>query len=196
MPNEEVEGSCYCRAVTFKVHLADASPGMHCYCKLCRKANGGSGASISVVGETKTFIVDGLENVTTYKAGLLDQASCRKTCTLTGVSESSSCAQAQWSDGKGGLQRSIYHRHFCRTCGCQLWAWAPSDPDTICPFASAIDTRLPVAEKRKHYMLYEAPEWLQVRVNAPPMHACMQILCSTVTTLSFAIHAAGAPRPR
>ena len=70
--------------------------------------------------------------------------------------------QAQWSDGKGETQRSIYHRHFCRKCGCQLWAWAPSDPDTICPFASAIDTHLPTAKKRKHYMLAEAPEWVQV----------------------------------
>lgn len=35
-------------------------------------------------------------------------------------------------------------RSFCSTCSTMLWLWDPSYPELIHPFASAIDTELPV----------------------------------------------------
>ena len=39
-------------------------------------------------------------------------------------------------------------RHFCKTCGCHLWAWAPLYPTWVYPLASAIDTPLPDPPER------------------------------------------------
>ena len=33
-------------------------------------------------------------------------------------------------------------RHFCKICGCHLWAWAPSYAEFCYPMAPAIDTDL------------------------------------------------------
>ena len=39
-------------------------------------------------------------------------------------------------------------RHFCRICGCHLWAWAPEYAEYCYPVASAIDTDLPTPAER------------------------------------------------
>ena len=54
-------------------------------------------------------------------------------------------------------------RSFCKICGTALWGWHPDWPDLLHPFASAIDTDLPVPPARSHIMLdFKAP-WVGAR---------------------------------
>lgn len=61
-------------------------------------------------------------------------------------------------DGK----RSTAQRKFCTQCGTFLWAFDPSWPDLLHPFAACIDTPLPESPEICHIMLnYKAP-WVEV----------------------------------
>ena len=62
---------------------------------------------------------------------------------------------------RGGAQR-----HFCPKCGSALWLWDRHWPQWIYPFASAIDTPLPVPKERVHVGLAWKAPW--VRVPAGP----------------------------
>ena len=42
--------------------------------------------------------------------------------------------------------------HSAGYCGSALWVWDPRWPDLVHPFASVIDTELPVAPERTHLM--------------------------------------------
>jgi hypothetical protein len=53
-------------------------------------------------------------------------------------------------------------RHFCPRCGSALWLWDKSWPQWIYPFASAIDTRLPVPGERQHVLLDSKANWVPV----------------------------------
>jgi hypothetical protein len=53
-------------------------------------------------------------------------------------------------------------RHFCPRCGSALWVWDKSWPQWIYPFASAIDTRLPVPRERQHILLESKANWVPV----------------------------------
>ena len=57
-------------------------------------------------------------------------------------------------------------RHFCRKCGSALWVWDRRWADWIYPFASAIDTPLPMPRERQHILLDSRATW--VRVPAGP----------------------------
>ena len=56
-------------------------------------------------------------------------------------------------------------RHFCSHCGSMLWAWDSRWPDLIHPFASAIDTPLPVPPDRVHLMLGSKAPWVRPAVE-------------------------------
>jgi hypothetical protein len=58
-------------------------------------------------------------------------------------------------------EESEGERRFCKTCGSALWVWDPRWPELVHPFASAIDTDLPVPPERVHLMLAYAPDWVQ-----------------------------------
>jgi len=53
-------------------------------------------------------------------------------------------------------------RHFCPKCGSALWVWDKHWPACIYPFASAIDTRLPVPRERQHILLDSKANWVPV----------------------------------
>ena len=60
---------------------------------------------------------------------------------------------------------STGQRHFCRRCGSALWLFDPAWPELIHPFASAIDTPLPVPPEHTHLMLdFKAP-WVEVKAD-------------------------------
>ncbi|MBY6160465.1 GFA family protein [Mameliella alba] len=52
-------------------------------------------------------------------------------------------------------------RSFCTRCGTAVWGWHPEWPDLLHPFASAIDTDLPVPPTRVHMMLADKAPWVQ-----------------------------------
>lgn len=81
-----------------------------------------------------------------------------------------------WADSlqvEGAAHISVYHastsegespleRRFCRHCGSALWVFHHKWPDLIHPFASAIDTPLPVPDEIVHMMTEFKAEWVEL----------------------------------
>lgn len=53
-------------------------------------------------------------------------------------------------------------RRFCKHCASALWVYDPRWPELVHPFASAIDTPLPVPPEHVHLMLGAKPDWVEV----------------------------------
>ncbi|TGO62578.1 hypothetical protein BOTNAR_0112g00040 [Botryotinia narcissicola] len=49
--------------------------------------------------------------------------------------------------GKPTAKKCTSERNFCSECSSMLWLWDKTWPELIHPFASAIDTELPIAEE-------------------------------------------------
>lgn len=56
-------------------------------------------------------------------------------------------------------------RHFCRHCGSGLWLYDPTWPELVHPFASAIDTELPVPPERTHIMVGSKANWVPLKLD-------------------------------
>jgi len=132
----KLEGSCHCGRVHFRLHSAHPYPFNLCYCSICRKTAGGGGFAINLGGEADTLEVEGREHLGIYQARIADPDS-------------------------GELRESPAQRHFCRHCASALWVWDPRWPELVHPFASAIDTPLPVPPERTHLMLGSRANWAQ-----------------------------------
>lgn len=136
----QLRGSCHCGAVRFKLKSAHPYPYNRCYCSICRKTAGGGGYSINIAGDHDSLDVEGEEDVTVYRARIEDEAS-------------------------GTTKQSTALRHFCRVCGSALWVWDPRWPELVHPFASAIDSPLPVPPERTHLMLGSRAPWVEVEAR-------------------------------
>lgn len=64
-------------------------------------------------------------------------------------------------DGK----ESEAERHFCPRCASALWLWDPRWPELVHPFASAIDTELPVPPERTHLMMASKASWVEPQLG-------------------------------
>ncbi|WP_275288607.1 GFA family protein [Halomonas elongata] len=53
-------------------------------------------------------------------------------------------------------------RHFCARCASALWVFDPRWPELVHPFASAIDSELPIPPERVHLMLESKPDWVEI----------------------------------
>ena len=53
-------------------------------------------------------------------------------------------------------------RHFCPRCASALWVWDRRWPEWIYPFASAIDTKLPVPAEHQYIFLASRANWSHV----------------------------------
>lgn len=130
-----LEGSCHCGKVRFTLDSAHPYPFNLCYCGICRKTAGSGGFGINLGGEADSIKVRGEAHVSIY--------------------------QARIAGADGRRRKSPARRHFCRHCGSPLWVWDPRWPTLIHPFASAIDTPLPVPPERVHLMLGSKADWVQ-----------------------------------
>jgi len=137
----QLAGSCHCGRVRFKLNSAHPYPFNLCYCSICRKTAGGGGYAINVGGDFATLEIDGEENLTVYRARVDDPET-------------------------GASVESPARRHFCSHCGSALWAWDPRWPELVHPFASAIDTDLPVPPERTHLMTGSKAAWVEVQAGA------------------------------
>lgn len=61
-------------------------------------------------------------------------------------------------------ETSLNERRFCTLCGSMLWGWHPDYPELFHPFASAIDTELPVPPTTTHIMLASKAKWVEPEV--------------------------------
>ena len=136
-----LEGSCHCACVRFSMESRHPYPFNLCYCSICRKTAGGGGYAINLAAGNDSLKVEGEENISVYQA-------------------------VQKNDETGEATKSPGQRHFCMHCGTALWAWDPRWPELIHPFASAIDTALPVAPERTHLMLEFKAEWVEIQNGA------------------------------
>ena len=128
-----LEGSCHCRAVQFSLDSPHPYPYQRCYCSICRKTQGGIGYSINLGGDARSLKVTGEDSITVYHARM------------------------------PGGERSTAERHFCKHCGAGLWLFSPEWPELIHPFASAIDTELPVPPEHTHLLLNSKASWVEVQ---------------------------------
>jgi len=135
-----LRGSCHCGSVRFALHSAEPYPFNLCYCSICRKTAGGGGYAINLGGNHDSLRVEGSESVGIYQARIVNPES-------------------------GITEQSPGRRHFCRNCGSALWVWDPRWPELVHPFASAIDTELPVPPERTHMMLGSKANWVEVRAD-------------------------------
>lgn len=131
----KLEGSCRCGAVHFSVMSHTPYPYQLCYCSICRKTAGGGGFAINLMGDYKTLKVRGKKAIRIFHAEI--------------------------EDADGRCEKSSGQRHFCSKCATALWLYDPQWPELVHPFASAIDTKLPVPPSKVHLMLrYRAP-WVK-----------------------------------
>jgi hypothetical protein len=135
-----LEGSCHCGAVTFSVESPHPYPFNLCYCSICRKTGGGGGYAINLGALADTLAVQGREHVRIYHARIRDEVS-------------------------GEVAVSEGERNFCGECGSALWVWDPNWPELLHPFASAVDTPLPIPPERTHLMLGSKAPWVVVRAD-------------------------------
>ena len=135
----KLSGSCHCQAVRFTLESKHPCPFMLCYCSICRKTNGSGGYGINLGGDFATLEVEGREHVSVYRARI--------------------------ADGTGAARQSTAERSFCRHCGSGLWVFSPEWPELVHPFASAIDTELPVAPEHTHILLGSKASWVPLSVG-------------------------------
>ncbi|MFC4350080.1 GFA family protein [Fodinicurvata halophila] len=100
---------------------------------------------------------------------------CRKTAGGGGYAINIG-AQADTLEVTGAEHKRVYHaridgtqspgeRHFCGTCASALWVHDPRWPELVHPFASAIDTKLPVPPERVHLLLDSKAGWVEPDVR-------------------------------
>jgi hypothetical protein len=135
-----IEGSCHCGTVRFRVRSAHPYPYQRCYCSICRKTQGGGGYAINLSAAAKTMKVTGRKYVSVYHAHFKNPEDAR-------------------------AHTSTAERAFCKKCGSALWLFSPEWPELIHPFASAIDSKLPVPPKHTHLMLEFKPSWVEVQMK-------------------------------
>ena len=134
-------GSCRCEAVRFTVNSNAPYPYQLCYCSICRKTAGAAGFAINLLAIKNTLKVNGQRAIGVYKAVI--------------------CSE----DG-GSCETSSAERNFCKKCGSCLWLFDPTWPDLVHPFASAIDTELPLPPARTHLMLRYKAGWVQPAIGS------------------------------
>ena len=134
-----LKGSCRCHAVTFTVDSHTPAPYQLCYCSICRKTAGGGGFAINLGADATTLKIKGKRALGVYRAEI--------------------------EDDDGHCETSSGERNFCKKCGAALWLFDPTWPELVHPFASAIDTELPVPPAKVHLMLRYKAEWVEPQVG-------------------------------
>jgi hypothetical protein len=130
-----LEGSCRCGAVRFSVASHAPYPYQLCYCSICRKTQGGGGFAINLSADNKSLKLRGRPAIGVYRAKI--------------------------EDDEGHCRTSTGQRSFCMKCAAALWLYDPQWPELIHPFASVIDTRLPVPPSKVHLMLKFKAPWVE-----------------------------------
>lgn len=138
-----LEGSCHCGSVQFTCESQAPYPFMYCYCSICRKTAGGGGYAINLHAAADSLQIRGEEHISVYRA---------------------------YVDHPQRKQQSQAERRFCRHCGSALWVWDPHWPELMHPFASVVDTSLPVPPERIHIMLDSRAGWVAVPEGSSEQH--------------------------
>lgn len=60
---------------------------------------------------------------------------------------------------------STGERNFCSKCGSALWLFSLDYPRLLHPFASSIDTELPVPPEHTHLMVGSRASWVEIQAG-------------------------------
>ena len=131
-----LSGSCRCGAVRFSASSQTPVPYQRCYCSICRKTAGGGGYAINIGAQSQSLKIEAADGVMGIFRAEIEQTDGH--CTL-----------------------STAERKYCKQCATALWLFSPEWPELIHPFASAIDTDLPVPPSSVHMMLRFKPAWVE-----------------------------------
>jgi hypothetical protein len=143
-----LHGSCRCGAVRFSCESHTPQPYQRCYCSICRKTAGGGGYAINLGANTQGMQVeDPGQAIRVFRAEIRQDDG---SCTL-----------------------STAERNFCSRCATALWLFSPEWPELVHPFASAIDSELPVPPSSVHLMLRFKPQWVVPQIG--PEDACFEL---------------------
>lgn len=77
--SREVEGSCFCGAVSFKVELPVESCG-HCHCSMCRRTHGAGYVTWFIVPRKQLSFTSGDENLVRFRSSEHGTRSFCGTC--------------------------------------------------------------------------------------------------------------------
>ncbi len=135
-----LRGSCRCGAVRFSCESHTPQPYQRCYCSICRKTAGGGGYAINLGGLARTLRVEDPDGaIRIFRARIRqDDGSC---------------------------ELSTAERNFCSRCATALWLFSPEWPELVHPFASAIDSELPIPPSSVHLMLRFKPAWVELQLK-------------------------------
>jgi hypothetical protein len=132
-----LRGSCRCGAVRFRCESHTPVPYQRCYCSICRKTAGGGGYAINLGAQSKSLDVE-------------DRSGAIRVF------------RAEIREEDGACRVSTGERSFCSQCGTALWLYSPEWPELVHPFASAIDSELPMPPSTTHLMLKFKPAWVKL----------------------------------
>ncbi|KKK23119.1 hypothetical protein ARAM_000702, partial [Aspergillus rambellii] len=128
-----LEGSCQCGGVEFNLESSTPVPYQLCACGICRKIGGHMGC-VNLGGIADSLkITKGKDLIKKYTAVKDRGTPNEKICET--------------------------ERNFCSNCSTMLWLWCHRWPDLIHPFASAIDTELPVPTEMSCIFDASKPKW-------------------------------------
>ena len=133
-----LEGSCHCRKVSFSCVSKSPFPFNRCYCSICRKLNGGGGYAVNIMADSQSLKIEGKDAIKVYRSATNDRKIFDQ-------------------DGLGYSRRS-----FCGECGSMLWNYNENHSQWIYPFASAIDTTLPLPTEFRHIMVKYRENWIDI----------------------------------
>ncbi|KAJ5562120.1 Glutathione-dependent formaldehyde-activating enzyme/centromere protein V [Penicillium sp. DV-2018c] len=171
----KLEGSCQCGGVEFTLQSQTPTPYQLCACSICRKVGGYMGA-VNLGGIADSLNILKGKDLIKYEphsAHPLPQDSRRAYCSInptrySATSMSLPCTvidivsrkySAIKNRGTADEEVCSSERNFCSNCSTMLWLWDHHWPELIHPFASAIDTELPVPDEMVCIMEGSKPAW-------------------------------------
>ena len=126
-----MNGSCHCGAVKFTLQSNTPVPYQMCGCTICRKIGSYAG-SVNLGGIASTLhVLQGQKHIRKYYAV---------------------------KDRNTG-ERFSSERNFCGECSTMLWLWDSAYPELINPFASAVDTEMPIPPSMVCIFEVDKPKW-------------------------------------
>ncbi|GFF39295.1 hypothetical protein IFM46972_05834 [Aspergillus udagawae] len=150
----KLEGSCQCGGVEFTLDSQTPVPYQLCACSICRKVGGYSG-SVNLGGIADSLKIITGKDLIKYAwhrlLGLLVERRSDKGRKYTAIKDRGTPNEAKCSS----------ERNFCSNCSTMLWLWDHHWPELIHPFASAIDTELPVPDEMVCVLANSKPSWVR-----------------------------------
>ncbi|KAL2832065.1 Mss4-like protein [Aspergillus cavernicola] len=140
----KLSGSCQCGSVEFTLDSSTPVPYQLCACSICRKIGGYIGA-VNLGGIAKSLDI-------TKGEGVIKKYNAIKS---RGTEDEEQCSS---------------ERNFCSNCGSMLWLWDETWPELIHPFASAIDTDLPVPDEMVCIFEDSKPTWARFPEGKKQLH--------------------------